>query len=247
MTVLQRRLSDPFTHERGPVACLLLHGFAGSPAEVRPLAESLAAHGITVRVPLLPGHGTTPEDLRRTRWPQWVRAAEIELADLQSRYGQVHVAGFSMGGLLALYLAAHRPVASVVTLSCPIKLADWRQILVPLARYFVKDYPARISNPELATQLDSYDRFPMDAIHSLLRLARQVRKDLPRVTAPLMALQGDRDRWIAPDSGEYILANVSTSAKTLQRFPGRNHLITLEHGREEVFAAVYSWVEAHGR
>lgn len=247
MTVLRRRLSEPFTHERGPVACLLLHGFAGSPAEVRPLAEALAARDITVRVPLLPGHGTTPDDLRRTRWPQWVRAAETELADLQARFEQVHVVGFSMGGLLALYLAAHRPVTSVVTLSCPIKLADWRQILVPLARFFVKDYPARISNPDLAAQLDSYDRFPMDAIHSLLRLARQVRKDLPRVTAPLLALQGDQDKWIAAESGEYILANIITSDKTLQRLPGRNHLITLEHGREEVFDAVYSWVQTHGR
>jgi len=247
MTVLQRRLSEPFTYEHGPVACLLLHGFAGSPAEVRPLGEFLAARNITVRAPLLPGHGTTPDDLRRTRWPQWVRTAETELVDLQGRYGQVHVVGFSMGGLLALYLAAHRQVASVATLSCPVKLADWRQILVPLAQYFVKDYPARISNPELAIQLDSYDRFPLAAVHSLLRLARQVRKDLPRVTAPLLALQGDRDKWIASESAEYILANVGSGEKMLQRLIDRNHLITLEHGREEVFDAVYSWAHAHSR
>jgi carboxylesterase len=245
MTVLARRLSEPFFIEKGPVACLLIHGFSGSPAEIRPLGEYLAARGITVRAPLLPGHGTTPDDLRRTRWPQWVRAAEAELATMQQRYGTVHVAGFSMGALVSLHLAAHREVATVTTMACPVKLADWRQVFVPLAKFFVKDYPARTSNPEIAAQLDSYDRFPVDAIHSLLRLAKQVRNDLPRVKVPLLALQGDRDKWIAQESGEYLMANAASAEKELRLLEGRNHLITLERGREEVFREVYRWIAAH--
>lgn len=245
VTVLGRRLSEPFYFERGPVACLLIHGFSGSPAEVRPLGEYLAEQGVSVKAPLLPGHGTTPEDLQKTRWPQWVRAAEHELAELQAQHGRVHVVGFSMGGLVSLYLGAHRELASVTTLSTPAKLADWRQILVPLARYFVKYYPAKVSNPEIAAQLDSYDRFPVEAMHSLLRLARQVRRDLPRVTAPLLALQGDRDRWIAGESGDYIVANAGSSEKNLVLLPGRNHLITLERGREEVFRRVHDWIVSH--
>jgi len=242
MTVLQRRLSEPFLLERGAAACLLIHGFAGSPAEVRPLGEYLAARGITVRAPLLPGHGTAPEDLATTRWPQWVRAAESELMEMQERCGRVHVAGFSMGGLVALYLAAHHQVASVTTMACPIKLADWRQIFVPLAKYLIPYYPARISNPELAAQMDSYDRFPVHALHSLLRLARQVRKDMPRVEAPLLAMQGDRDRWIAEESADYIIENVRSGKKAKLMLPGRNHLVTLQHGRDEVFAAVHAWI-----
>lgn len=246
MTVLQRRLSEPFFFEDGSAACLLLHGFSGSPAEVRLLGEYLAARGFAVKAPLLPGHGTQPEDLRHTRWPQWVRAAEVELAALQARYGKVHVVGFSMGGLVALYLAAHHEVASVTTLACPIKLADWRQILVPLAKYIVPYYPAKISNPEIAAQLDSYDRFPTDAVHSLIRLARQVRKDLPRVQAPLLALQGARDKWIAEESADYITMNAGSAVKEKRLLEGRNHLITLERGREEVFAAVLGWLSRHG-
>ncbi len=242
MTALRRRLAEPITLDRGPVACLLLHGFAGSPAEIRPLAQYLADQGITVRAPVLPGHGTDPEDLRRTHWPQWVRSAEAEYGALKEKYGKVHVIGFSMGGLVALYLAAHHEVASVTALSCPIKLADWRQILVPLAKHFIKDYPARVSNPEIAGQLDSYDRFPVDAIHSLLRLAKQVRKDLHRVTAPLLTVQGDRDKWIVPDSDQYIVANVSSKHRESVRLCNRNHLITLEHGRDEVFRAVHAHV-----
>lgn len=242
MTVLKQRLSEPFFFEQGSVACLLFHGFSGSPAEVRPLGEYLAAQGVTVKAPLLPGHGTDPEDLRQTRWPQWIRTAETELLEMQERYGRVHVVGFSMGGLISLYLAAHHQVATVTTLACPIRLADWRQVLVPLAKYFVPYYPARISNPEIAAQLDSYDRFPVATIHSLLRLARQVRKDLPRVTAPLLAVQGERDRWIAPESADYIVANTGSAVREQLLLPGRNHMVTLEHGREQVFQAVHQWI-----
>lgn len=242
MTAFEPRRPSPLLLERGANACLLIHGLGGSPAEIRPLAEYLADRSITVRAPLLPGHGTDPDDLRRTRWPQWVRAAEAELEALRGRYPTVHVVGFSMGGLVALHLAAHTRVDSVVTLSCPSRLADWRQFLVPLAKYFMKDYPARVSNPEIAAQLESYDRFPVAAIHSMLRLARQVRKELPRIQAPLLALQGDRDKWIAPDSADFILANVSSLQKQRILLPGRNHMIALEHGREEVFHSVHNWL-----
>lgn len=242
MPILQRRRAAPFFLERGETACLLLHGFSGSPAEVRPLGEYLAGQGVTVRAPLLPGHGTTPEELRETGWPEWVRAAEAELAVLQARYARVHLVGFSMGGLIALYLTAHHGASSVTTLAAPVRLADWRQVLVPLARYLIPYYPARISNPEIAAQVESYDRFPVDGIHSLLRLAKQVRKDLPRITAPVLALQGERDRWIDPESADYILEQVRSPVRAKRVLEGRHHFLTLEQGRDEVFRAVHAWL-----
>ncbi len=248
MTILERRAADPIYLEGGPIACLVLHGFAGSPAEVRPVIQHLADHGITVSAPVLPGHGTSPEALKETRSRHWIRAAEAELIALQERFGakNVHVVGFSMGGLIALYLAAHHEVASVTTLATPAKLADWRQVLVPLAKYLVPWYESRIRNPEIAAQLESnYERMPTSAIHSLLRLARRVRKDLPRITAPVMSLQGDRDKWIAPESAAYITENVSSRERRKQLLPGRNHFVALERGRDEVCQAVYGWIEAH--
>lgn len=246
MTLLERRTAQPIYIENGPVACLLIHGFAGSPAEIRPLIEGLSAQGITVSAPVLPGHGTSPEDLRQTRSRHWVRAAETELAALQERFGRVHVVGFSMGGLIALYLAAHHSVASVTTLAAPVKLNDWRQILVPLAKYLMPYYESKIRNPEIAAQLESnYERMPTSAIHSLLRLARRVRRDLPRVTAPVQAMQGDRDKWIASESAAYIMEHISSAAKRMELLPGRNHFIALERGREEVCRKVLDWIMAH--
>jgi len=248
MTLLERRPATPIYLERGPIACLVLHGFAGSPAEVRPVIQHLADHGITVSAPVLPGHGTSPEELKETRSRHWVRAAEAELISLQERFGvkNVHVVGFSMGGLIALYLAAHHQVASVTTLATPSKLADWRQILVPLGKYLVPWYESRIRNPEIAAQLETnYERMPTSAIHSLLRLARRVRKDLPRVTAPVQSLQGDRDKWIAPESAAFIMEHVSSTVRQMQILPGRNHFVALERGRDQVCQAVLSWIESH--
>lgn len=246
MTLLERRNAQPIYIEGGPVACLLLHGFAGSPAEIRPVIEHLAARGITVSAPVLPGHGTSPEDLRGTRSRHWVRAAEAELAALQERFGRVHVVGFSMGGLIALYLAAHHQVASVTTLAAPVRLNDWRQILVPLAKYLMPYYESKIRNPEIAAQLENnYERMPLSALHSLMRLARRVRRDLPRVTAPVQALQGDRDKWIAPESAAYLMENIASLEKRMELLPGRNHFVALERGRDEVCQRVLLWIEAH--
>lgn len=246
MTLLERRPAQPIYLERGPVACLLLHGFAGSPAEIRPVIEYLSSQGITVSAPVLPGHGTSPEELRETRSRHWVRAAEAELAALQERFGRVHVVGFSMGGLIALYLAAHHQVASVTTLAAPVKLNDWRQILVPLGKYLIPYYNSKIRNPEIAAQLENnYERMPTSAIHSLMRLARRVRRDLPRITAPVQALQGERDKWIAPESAAYIMEYVASESKHMELLPGRNHFVALERGRDEVCQKVLRWMEAH--
>src|SRR5436190_24109848 len=89
---------EPFRFDGGPVGALLLHGFSGSPASMRPLGEFLAAHGIAVSGPRLPGHGTSVDDLASTTWEQWLAEAETALGELESRSSAVVCVGLSMGG-----------------------------------------------------------------------------------------------------------------------------------------------------
>ena len=103
--------AEPFSCERGDVAVLLCHGFTGCPQSLRPWAEHLAAEGLTVRVPRLPGHGTSWQELNLTRWPDWYAAVERELLALAATHRAVVVGGLSMGGALALLLAQRHPGA----------------------------------------------------------------------------------------------------------------------------------------
>src|SRR4051812_23731529 len=120
----------PLFRRGGPRGVLCLHGFTGTPFEVRPLAESLAGRGFTVAVPALAGHCGTMAELSRTRWPDWLASAERGLDELLQEVGggKVAVAGFSLGGLLALRLARLRPesVAALAVMAAPLRLRPYQ-------------------------------------------------------------------------------------------------------------------------
>lgn len=243
MAQFQSRRPAPIQIAGGPEAVLILHGLAGSPAEIRPLAESLGRAGFTVAAPLLPGHGTHPEELRKVRYQAWVQAGEGELKRLQAHHPVVHVIGFSMGSIVALHLAAHHEgVASVTTLASPIKMSDWRQSLVPVLRFFVRNYPARVSNPEIARQVQNYDFYPVSAIHQFLRMKSRVRRLLPRITQPILIVQGEQDRVIAPESAATLYQEVSATVKQVIMLPKRRHFLALEPGREELFQQIQAFL-----
>lgn len=243
MAQFQSRRPAPIQIPGGPEAVLLLHGLAGSPAEIRPLAEALGRDGYTVSAPLLPGHGTDPEELRKVRYQDWVQAAEAELRRLQAHHPVVHLIGFSMGSIVALHVAAHHEgIASVTTLASPVKMNDWRQSLVPILRFVVRNYPAKVSNPEIAQQVQNYEFYPVGAIHQFLRMKSRVRRLLPRITQPILIIQGEQDRVIAPDSAATLYQEVNSTIKQLIMLPKRRHFLALEPGREELFQQIQSFL-----
>src|SRR5689334_9920176 len=123
----------------GPTGVLLLHGWTGSPPEMRPMGEYLAAQGFVVHGPCLPGHGTQPEDLLPIRWSDWTAAAHAALDALAAECETVFVGGLSMGGLLTLHLGATaaRPLAGLIPMSAPVFVYDWRRVLAPLVQRVV--------------------------------------------------------------------------------------------------------------
>lgn len=130
-------------------ACLLIHGFSGTPTEMRGLGDELAAQGMRVYGVLVAGHGGDPEALILSGRKTWISSVEAGLTQLAS-YKTVFVAGLSMGGVLALILAISHPerIAGVVAMSTPTRLDSSLQVrLVPLARYFIKwFYPLKLLN-----------------------------------------------------------------------------------------------------
>ncbi|MCS7054985.1 MAG: alpha/beta fold hydrolase [Thermoflexales bacterium] len=137
--------------QRRDIGVLCLHGFTGSPAEVRPLGEYLAEQGFAVEGPLLPKHGGMPHELKGATWRSWVACARDALNALADRCSQVFMAGLSMGGLITLHLAASEcyravcngkpsPLRGIVVMAAPTAVNDSRARLVRFARYFVPYY-----------------------------------------------------------------------------------------------------------
>ncbi|HEX8952534.1 MAG TPA: alpha/beta fold hydrolase, partial [Polyangia bacterium] len=120
------RDSQPFSFGSGARGVLVVHGFTGSPFEMRLLGEDLAGRGFAVDGVKLAGHAGTTSELAQTTWHDWYRSASDAVDRLRARVGgaRVAVVGLSMGGLLALELARQRrgDLAAICVMSAPLWL-----------------------------------------------------------------------------------------------------------------------------
>jgi len=241
----------PFYFEGGPMGCLLIHGFSGSPPEMRPMGEYLAAKGLTVRGVRMAGHGTAPEDMATTTWRDWVASAEAGLRELESLCEQVFVAGLSMGGLITLHLAAHHPVAGIVAMSAPAYIADWRFRFFPLVQHFVRwvvpNIESDLTDPEAENRYFSYDRLPTRCVASLGELLSLVRSELPQVKVPALIMQGEKDHHVPADSAQIIFDELDAADKELVWWPNSGHCITVDSEREAVWARAYEFIAQHSQ
>ncbi len=243
----------PFSLGAGSRGCLLLHGFAGTPPEVRGLGEYLAARGYAVMAPLLPGHGETPEAMSRTRWTDWARAAQEALDQLKRDCAAVFVGGQSMGGSLALHLAANNPgVRGIITLGAmgsPVFFRDWRLRFIRglkyLVRWHVPPADCDLGDPSALLSLHSYARRPTVCIESLLQFLRRLDRELPQIQTPALILHGRHDRTVPIENAAYIFDRLGSADKQLIWFERSGHTITVDLERADVNVSVSRWLEAH--
>lgn len=244
--------AEPFRHEGGPVGVLFCHGFTGSPQSLRPWAERCAVAGLSVSLPLLPGHGTRWEDMQLTGWPDWYAEVDRALADLRDRCGQVFVAGLSMGGALALRLAAkHGPaVSGVVVVNPANKVHGLAAYALPVARHFLRATPgiaSDIAKPD--TEEVGYDRVPVRAAHSLREGLRRLDGELPRVTQPLLLLRSAVDHVVPSADSARILSRVSSLDVREIVLEQSYHVATLDHDADRIAQESLAFVDriADGR
>lgn len=224
------------------VGCLLLHGFSGSPLEMVPLGEALQAEGWTVSIAQLAGHGTSPTELARTRWQDWVASARAAYADLRRRSSRTAIVGLSMGGALALYLAATEGTDAVVAISTPVRvrplIAGAARVvsrLMPLAPVVVRLSPR---DPIARQYRSPYTKIPLGATEELSALLEAAMRSLPSLRAPLLVVQGRRD-WVIPkDSGPEILARATHTPGRILWLRRSGHVATLDRDREVLFDEV---------
>ncbi len=237
--------AEPYRHDGGEVGVLLCHGFTGSPQSMRPWGEYLAGRGLTVSVPLLPGHGTRWQDMQVTGWQDWYAEVDRELRALTARCRRVFVFGLSMGGALTLRLAArHTSAISGIALVNPSVKADSLQLkAVSVLRHVVPSVKGIASDiAKEGSEEIGYGRTPLHAVHSMTRLWRAVQADLPKVSQPLLLMTSRADHVVHPSNSDVVAARVSSTDVTRRVLERSYHVATLDHDAEEVFRLSHDFV-----
>lgn len=224
--------------ERGQVGALVLHGFTGCPQSMRPLAEAFAAAGFTVELPLLPGHGTTVDDMIGTSWADWSAAAEAAYGDLAGRCARVVVAGLSMGGTLTVWLASRHPeIAGIVCVNPAIRVPDEMADLIRQTLDGGVDRFPSIGNDVADPDVDetAYDATPLAALLSLAEATTALRDDLAKVTSPLLLMNAPQDHVVQPSDSDELAAGVAGTVEriTLDR---SYHVATIDFDKDLINA-----------
>ena len=239
----------PWRLGEGPRGVLLIHGFASTPPELRRLGDALAAGGFRCNAPVLPGHGTTPKDLERTIWQDWAACVAAAFDELAAECDEVMVAGQSMGGTLALHLAAHDlRVRAVATLAAPIWLSGPVAPLLPVLKHLVRWHrtgdDVDLWHPDAVEELYSYGIRPTRGIDELRRLCGVVRNELAQIRAPVLVVHGERDRSIDPRCAREIGRRlIDSEAVEVTMLPRSGHAISVDVDRDSVNDDILRWFE----
>ncbi|MGC3954002.1 MAG: alpha/beta fold hydrolase [Propionicimonas sp.] len=241
--------AQPLRIGQGRIAVLFLHGFNSSPHALREWAQLTADAGYRVALPRLPGHGTHWRELNASRWQDWYHCAEREFLALADSCDQVFVAGHSMGGTLALRLAAHyRDQVSGLALVNPALLLYGVQRLVPLASLVVPTVPSPshdISRP--GGLRHGYDHTPLAAAVSMFRMFAEVRASLDLVYCPTLVFRSAADHVVPGRSIDYLQAHLSSDEIVVRDLPRSYHVATLDYDRDLIFTETLGFIAAHSR
>lgn len=238
--------AEPISHDGGRVGVVLSHGFTGSPAALRPWAEHLTAAGHTVRVPRLPGHGTTWQEMNRTRWQDWYAAVDAAFRELHEACEVVVVGGLSMGGTLATRLAQeHGPrVRGLMLVNPAYKLDDIRLRALPVLQTVLPSLPGIGNDIKQAGQDElCYDRVPLKALWSQTKLWSTVVRDLPEVTQPVIVWHSVEDHVVPTSSSELLLSRISSQDVTEHILHDSYHVATLDHDAPRIFEQSVAFIE----
>lgn len=239
-----------FMKGNGSSGVLLIHGFTGLPAGMLLLGEVLNRAGFNVLAPRLAGHGTCESDLMRTTKDDWYNSALDGFYILRGICDKIYVVGHSMGGLLTLKLSIEQDIAKIVTLAAPIFVDEGRGLRNLPPREFCSDaciYTERKKLNDVPPAVNNvYEKTPLVSVHELVDLIEDVKKILPKVTAPILIMQGEEDHTVQPRSARFIMDNVGSSIKKIITVPNAGHLLPFDEQREFVFDATLGFLRNGG-
>lgn len=234
---------------------LLVHGFTGTPKEMRWMGDYLNEQGYTCLGIRLSGHGTKPDDMIRSRWTDWENSVEDGYHLLSGITDRIFIVGISMGGVLSLLMSTKLDVAGVVAMSTPFSLPrdprNYPVWFIKIASRFQKSVPKVHENPG-ATWHDkdafqghiSYPQNPVRSIAEMKALLYEMQKSLPEVRKPVLLIHSQEDHYVLPKNMEEIYAGlVNASDKTKVYVTGSGHVVTRDAARHQVFELTREFIQ----
>lgn len=246
--------AEPFYFSGNRTGCLLIHGFTGTPYEMRGLGNFLAARGYTILAPALAGHATQLTDIFPTRWTDWYASVTSAYDKLCETCDTVFPIGLSLGGTLALHLAAHRPIAGVVAVSAPFSINN---PFLPLTRVFpflINLFPTTPKDsqnidtldPSIAANHPEYPVYPTrQAASFVLDFLPHLHDDLRDIIAPVLLIQSRGDRTIPPNSLDEYFARIGSREKETLWLERSGHLVLEDLSKEVAFEKILQFVKVH--
>lgn len=239
----------------GAPGVLLLHGGGDTPQVLSDLATYLHRRGYSVRVPLLSGHGRALPELAMASAAQWHDDARIALEGLRETHRSVALVGLSMGGALAIELAAERDDIAALVLLAPYlampaplrRLATTTDLWGWLLPYFSSRGGKSIHDPAAAARTLGRGLWTPAALRAFSEVVARAAELLPRVNAPTLVIQSVQDNRISRESTQLAFERLGSTDKKLIWVEGAGHVITVDFGYERVFQLTGEWLEKHRR
>jgi carboxylesterase len=249
--------AEPFflLGDRSKPACLLIHGFTGTPKEMRWMGEYLHQQGFTCLGVRLAGHATDPEEMIRSHWTDWTVSVEDAYSLLRGVTDNIFLIGLSMGGILSLLMSTRLDARGVIAMSTPYKLPDdprlrkidWIARIVPYMPKSDEEPGASWFDKEAFREHISYPMNPVRSIGQLNQLLGEMRAALPKINVPVLLIHSKDDRYVPPESMELIFADLTgTSDKTKLYITGSGHVIPRDAARHQAFESSLGFIQRVG-
>ncbi|NHK32249.1 MAG: alpha/beta hydrolase [Asgard group archaeon] len=242
---------EPFFFERGKVGCLLCHGYTGTPNEMRGIGTYLTDNDITVLGPLLPGHGTIVEEMKKTTMDDYFNEYTKAYKKLKNYCDEIFICGHSLGGVLTLKFASENKVHGVITTATPIKFMRLEGFLLATIGPLLKNLAIKKRRKELIEQkqhkIICYDSYPIGPAISFSKTIHKTRKQLPKIESPILIIQGVLDgKWIV-DSSRIIFNEVKSKIKNLILLQKTSHVLTMGPEKEKVHSFILEFIQKNSK
>ena len=245
-------------------AVLLFHGLTGSPFEMKKYGDFLFKNGYDVFCYSFPGHGERMSEIETVTWKDWCDFAQEKYNLLRPKYDKFFLSGLCLGASMAVYLGEHNDdITGIIALSTTLFLdgfcIPWTVNLLPIAlstitRFYytfpeddcfgVKNERTRKSLAKITAKAAiGMDNYPLNCVDGLLKLSKNVRKNLDKVTCPILCIHSKYDNLSSTKGAKIVLDGVSSSVKQYMELNDSYHMVLYDNEKEIVMERVKEFLE----